>query len=132
MATSIPTNYQGTLTFSTTDPDPGVVLPANYTFTAADAGIHTFVGGFILITVGDQTLTATDRADVTITGSATVQVNPGPAAPPEGGGTWPFIPSTNAGIAPTRSMQPGRTVAAVDQVFALVSVEGSAAFESNP
>jgi hypothetical protein len=76
---NIDTNYQGTVTFSTTDPDPGVVLPANYTFTAADAGVHTFTntgrGETILITLGDQTITVTDTTDGTITGSATVTVN---------------------------------------------------------
>src|SRR5262249_25697293 len=51
--------YRGTVTFSTTDPDPGVVLPAAYTFTAADQGMHTF-GGFTLITPGAQTLTVED------------------------------------------------------------------------
>jgi hypothetical protein len=34
--------YTGTVTFSTTDPDSGVVLPADYTFTLADGGVHTF------------------------------------------------------------------------------------------
>jgi hypothetical protein len=70
--------YQGTVTFGSTDTDPGVVLPASYTFTAADQGVHTFVGGCTLITVGNQTLTATDTSDPTITGTATVTVNPGP------------------------------------------------------
>ncbi len=40
---NVVTNYQGTITLTTTDPDPGVVLPASYTFTAADAGVHTFM-----------------------------------------------------------------------------------------
>jgi hypothetical protein len=34
--------YPGTLTFATTDPDPGAVLPADYSFTADDGGVHTF------------------------------------------------------------------------------------------
>jgi hypothetical protein len=55
-------NYLGTVTFSTSDTDPGIVLPADYTFTAADAGVHTFSGGVTLITPGDQTITATDTA----------------------------------------------------------------------
>jgi hypothetical protein len=54
--------YTGTVTFSTTDPDPGVVLPAAYTFTAADRGTHTFSAQFTLMTPGDQTLTADDAA----------------------------------------------------------------------
>jgi Domain of unknown function (DUF5050) len=68
-------NYQGTVTFSTSDTDPGVVLPADYTFTAADAGVQTFTGGVTLITPGDQTITATDTASG-ITRSVTVTVVP--------------------------------------------------------
>ena len=52
----------GTVTFSTTDPDPGMILPPDYTFTAADQGTHTFSGGVTLVTPGDQSLTATDSA----------------------------------------------------------------------
>ena len=70
--------YLGTVTFSATDTDPGVVLPPDYTFTAADQGVHTFAGGCTLITVGNQTVTATDTTDPTITGTTTVTVNPGP------------------------------------------------------
>ena len=40
----VATNYSGTADFSSTDQAAGVVLPANYTFTAADAGVHTFTG----------------------------------------------------------------------------------------
>jgi hypothetical protein len=52
--------YRGTVTFATTDNDPAVMLPADYAFTAADQGVHTFTGGFTLITPGDQTLTVSD------------------------------------------------------------------------
>jgi hypothetical protein len=62
-----------TLTFSTSDTDPGIVLPADYTFTAADAGVHTFTGGVNLITPGAQTITATDTASgIARTGTVTV------------------------------------------------------------
>ena len=76
----IDTNYQGTATFSTTDADSGVVLPADYTFTTGDNGdngVHTFPHGITLITAGDQTLTFTDKASG-LTGSATVTVGPSP------------------------------------------------------
>ena len=72
--------YQGTVTFSTTDPDSAVVLPADYTFTTGDGGdngVHTFPGGVTLVTVGDQSLTATDNVNG-ITGSVTIAVGPGP------------------------------------------------------
>jgi hypothetical protein len=77
---NIDTNYQGTLTFSTTDPDTGVVLPADYTFTTGDGGdngVHTFSGGVMLVTLGDQTLTVTDTVSG-FTGSVTITVGPGP------------------------------------------------------
>jgi hypothetical protein len=77
---NLDTTYQGTVTFSTTDPDSGVVLPADYTFTTGvggDNGVHTFSGGLTLVTVGAQTLTATDTVSG-IAGSATITVGPGP------------------------------------------------------
>jgi hypothetical protein len=55
-------NYQGTVTFSTSDTDPDIVLPADYTFTADDHGVHTFSGAVTLSTPGDQTITVTDTA----------------------------------------------------------------------
>jgi hypothetical protein len=55
--------YTGTVTFSVTDPDPAVVLPFDYTFTADDQGTHTFTGGFTLITPGPWTLTVADLAN---------------------------------------------------------------------
>jgi streptogramin lyase len=77
---NIDTNYQGTVIFSTSDLDPGVALPADYTFTTGDGGdngVHTFSGGVVLVTVGAQTLTGTDTLNG-ISGSATVTVGPGP------------------------------------------------------
>src|SRR5262249_40747371 len=74
---NVDTSYQGTVTFSTTDPDSGVVLPGDYTFTTGtggDNGVHTFSGGVTLGTVGDQTLTVTDTVSG-ITGSATITVH---------------------------------------------------------
>jgi hypothetical protein len=76
--------YGGTVTFSTTDPDPDVVLPADYTFTSDDSGQHTFtdtgLGETTLRTPGEQLLTVTDTADGAITGSAIVTVVPRPPA----------------------------------------------------
>jgi glucuronoarabinoxylan endo-1,4-beta-xylanase len=70
---NIDTNHQGTITFSTSDGDPGVALPADYTFQPADQGQATFSGGVTLITPGDQLLTVTDPFSG-ITGSASVTV----------------------------------------------------------
>ncbi len=67
--------YRGTVHFSSSDPQ--AMLPANYTFTAADNGVHTFMG-IILKTAGMQTVTVTDTAKSSIAGSVMVTVNPGP------------------------------------------------------
>jgi hypothetical protein len=78
--------YTSTVTFSTTDPDPGVVLPAAYTFTAGDQGTHTFSGGFTLMTPGAWALTAADltgglSANVSITVTGGGGGGQAPAAP---------------------------------------------------
>jgi hypothetical protein len=78
--------YTGTVTFGTSDPDPGVVLPADYAFRLDDGGTHRFtdtgLGETTLITPGPRTLTVMDTADNTIVGSASVTViaAPGPAS----------------------------------------------------
>jgi DNA-binding beta-propeller fold protein YncE len=77
---NVDANYQGTVTFSTSDPDSGVVLPADYTFATGDGGdngVHTFPTGAMLVTLGDQTFTGTDTVSG-ITGSITITVGPGP------------------------------------------------------
>jgi hypothetical protein len=66
--------YTGTVTFGTTDPDPGVVLPADYAFTRDDGGVHTFAGETTLLTHGYQALAVTDTTDGSVQGSATVKV----------------------------------------------------------
>jgi DNA-binding beta-propeller fold protein YncE len=74
------TDYRGTVHFSATDLLPG--LPADYTFTAADEGVHTFP--VTLNTAGVAALTVADVADPTLTatqGSITVH-----------GGTPPVVP----------------------------------------
>jgi len=60
------TGYHGIVHF--TSSDPAAVLPANYTFTAADAGIHKFALGVTLKTAGTQWVRATDTVTATITG----------------------------------------------------------------
>jgi hypothetical protein len=66
------TGYTGTVTFTTSDPDPGVSLPPDYTFTSTDNGTHTFSGGATLYTMGNQTITVTDTSDNTIFGTLMV------------------------------------------------------------
>ena len=71
-ANAASSGYRGTAHF--TSSDAAASLPADYTFTAADAGAHTF--SVTLRTAGAQTITATDgsitgTAGVTVTGTQT-------------------------------------------------------------
>ncbi len=117
--------YTGTVTFSTSDTDPGVVLPGDYNFTADDQGVHTFAGAFTLITPGEQTLTATDTADGSVAGTTTVTVDPGPPAPAPGGSPRPVVLGRNLNNPPTWAVQPESGVDAVDQFFASLDGEES-------
>jgi hypothetical protein len=80
--------YTGTVTFGTTDTDPGVVLPAEYAFVPDDGGRHRFTdtgrGEVTLVTPGDQMLTIMDTADNTITGRIVITVSAVPAPPGQG------------------------------------------------
>lgn len=67
-------SYTGTVQLTSSDTQAG--LPASYTFTAADAGSHTFT--VTLRTAGAQSITATDQNKATATDSGIVV---SPAAP---------------------------------------------------
>src|SRR5262249_45802492 len=55
---NVATSYTGTIHFTSSDSQ--AVLPANYTFTTSDAGVHTFTNGVTLKTAGTRSITATD------------------------------------------------------------------------
>ncbi len=68
------TGYTGTVHFTSSDIQ--AVLPANYTFTGGDAGVHVF--SVTLKTAGSQSITATDTVTGTITGTQSgITVNVG-------------------------------------------------------
>ncbi len=69
------TGFTGTVHFTTSDPNLGAVLPADYTFVAGDHGVHTFTNMTTLVTAGTQTITAGGS----IFGTANVTVNPATA-----------------------------------------------------
>lgn len=71
-------NYFGTIHFSNTAGSAG--LPADYTFTGDDAGVHSF--DVTLNTTGNQTLALADVANSLLTVNTTVSVK----APSTGGG----------------------------------------------
>jgi hypothetical protein len=70
---NIATGYTGTVHFTSTD--AAATLPPDYTFVAADKGVHTF--NVTLGTVGSQTITATDTVTSSLTAQAAVTVSAG-------------------------------------------------------
>jgi hypothetical protein len=121
--------YTGTVTFSTTDSDPGVVLPADYTFTLDDGGTHTFTdtgrGETTLLTLGDQMLTVTDTADSTITGSATITVVPAGAAPAPDFSQRPVGSATIRTATPVENVTSVSPNTAVERFFTALAEEES-------
>ena len=74
---NVATGYTGTVHL--TSSDAPAVLPANYTFTGADNGVHNL--SVTLKTAGTQSITATDTVTGTITGTQSgITVNPAGAA----------------------------------------------------
>jgi hypothetical protein len=63
--------YTGTVHFASSDGT--AILPADYTFTAADHGVHTFTG-LLFGRAGSQAITAQDTSSVGILGSATLNI----------------------------------------------------------
>jgi adhesin/invasin len=55
-------------------PLPGAAAAPDYTFTAADAGVHTFVNKMTRKKRGTQTLTVTDTQDSELTATDTITV----------------------------------------------------------
>jgi hypothetical protein len=66
----VASGYTGTVAVTSTA--TSAVLPADHTFSAPDAGVHAFT--VVLNTAGDITVTATDTATSSITGSDVVSV----------------------------------------------------------
>ncbi|HTU94128.1 MAG TPA: hypothetical protein VMF69_28880 [Gemmataceae bacterium] len=69
---NVVTGYVGTVHFTSSDSTAS--LPANYTFTASDAGVYTFTNAFILKKKGTQTLTVTDTQNSALTASDSINV----------------------------------------------------------
>ena len=93
---NLTTGYTGTVHFVTTDARGTV--PADYTFTGTDAGVHTFTSGATFITAGTQSITATDTVTSSVTCSQTVTVQAAAAATMTLSG---YPTSTVAGVAHT-------------------------------
>jgi hypothetical protein len=93
------TSYRGTVHFSSTDGSAS--LPANYTFVAADKGMHTF--SVTLKTTGSQTITATDTKTGSITGKAKITVTAAAPPPSRAATTSGGSAATSTGVADTTS-----------------------------
>ncbi len=92
---NVASSYRGGVTFSSTDTN-SPVLPADYTFTSADAGVHTFTG-VVLKAAGTRTISVTDQVTASITGtSGSIAVAAGP--------------TTRLGIAPPATVTAGAPV----------------------
>jgi hypothetical protein len=72
---NVATGYTGTVHFTSSDHNPNAHLPADYTFTAADAGTHTFSGSVSLHSHGQQSITVTDTVNASIFGTIDVEVD---------------------------------------------------------
>jgi hypothetical protein len=71
---NVATGYRGAVHFSSSDGQ--ATLPADYPFTAADGGTHTFLVTFHRL--GQQSLTVSNAQDASIVGTIAVLVqNPG-------------------------------------------------------
>ena len=76
-AGNVSTGYTGRVHFASSD--PGAVLPADYTFAASDAGTHAFSA--TLVTVGTQSISATDGGSPAASGAQSgIAIQPGAAA----------------------------------------------------
>jgi hypothetical protein len=125
------TNYTGTVRISSTDLQ--AVLPADYTFTAADAGSHTFTNGVTLKTAGTRAITATDAA-IPLSGSESgIVVTPAATSQLVVAG---YPPLTLAGVAHTFTVaaedQYGNTTPAYRGTVTVTSTDGQAVLTPTP
>ena len=113
------TGYSGTIHFASSD--PAAILPADYTFTPADAGTKTFP--VTLNTAGTPSVTVTDKADSSISGTQSGIVGAAaPTAPVEvTGGTYHAI--APARVLDSRSSYTGVTNMGLTGKFAAGTVQ---------
>ncbi len=72
------TNYTGTIHFTSSDAQ--AILPADYAFVSGDNGVHTFSAGVTLRTIGTQSITVSNMAPGSYTGTQSgISVIPAPA-----------------------------------------------------
>ena len=126
------TGYPGTVHFTSTDTQAtsGAGLPANYTFVAGDAGVHTFTA--TLKTAGTQSVTATDTATGSITGTlGGITVNAGAISKIMATASSPQTAGTAFNVTVTAADQYGNTITGNTDVIAITSTDGAAVLPSN-
>ena len=94
------TGYTGTVHFTKSDAGANSAVPADYTYVAADNGTHIFSGLATLVTLGNQSITATDVAAPAISGSAAVTVLSTVTWINPAGGDWDTASNWDAGRVP--------------------------------
>jgi hypothetical protein len=125
---NIATGYRGTVRFTSTDPQ--AVLPANYTFTAADAGSHAF--NVTLKTVGARTVSATDTAAATLAAtSAPAAVSPASAASLTLGGLGNAVAGASQSVVVTAHDPYGNVATGYTGTVAFSSSDPQATLPSN-
>jgi len=116
------TGFTGTVHFTSTDGAAG--LPADYTFTGGDAGVHTFTGAYTLKTAGSQTITATSGS---VTGtSGGITVTPGPAATLTAAAAGAVALNTALPVTVTAKDSYGNVATGYTGTVALTSSDGAA------
>src|SRR5262249_46207867 len=98
---NVTTGYRGTV--HVTSSDGQATLPPDFTFTATDAGVHNFSA--TLQTAGTQSITTTDTANSSITGTGLVQVNAAPATH-LGLTGYPAAPAGTGGFVLVQALDP--------------------------
>jgi len=123
---NVVSGYLGAVHF--TSSDLAATLPANYTFTNGDKGVHT-IAGVTLVTAGSQTVGVADALTGSMLGSATVLITPA-AAYRLGFGQQP------SAATPGVTISPAVTVRLFDAYNNLVTNDNAdqvtIAFGSNP
>jgi uncharacterized repeat protein (TIGR03803 family) len=107
---NVAAGYTGTVHF--TSSDTRATLPANYTFTATDAGVHTF--SVTLNSGGSQSITVRDTMNSSITGTVSIQVNGATPVPLLAGATG--LGSKELTLALSR-LDLKRSITAIDALF---------------
>lgn len=122
---TVVTGYTGTVHFTSSDAQ--AMLPADYTFTAADNGSHTF-SGITLNTTGTQSITATDTKDPSISGTQSGIVVNQTIRPPTGAAGYSSNPAPGSTVEVGKA-KPGKSV----RTDIVVSESGSTTLTvSNP